>query len=198
MAVTQIVAKQHLGSYGISADIFLAESLFNGIFLRNLASATGRADADLAYTVGLLRFLGRLAINQAIEDLGGGLFWLGNESISDWEQQSVGFTQAQAGATLLEKWKFGDDMVQAIAGQDAPALLPKPSWLAEALHFTSALFPQGLGVQMQPPSIDTALATPECTRFLASCNMSAAQIQDIIDTSRDDYSRTRRLIDPAV
>jgi HD-like signal output (HDOD) protein len=198
LAVTRVVAKQHLGCYGISADDFWAESLFNGLFLRNLTSAAGRGDAEQAYTVGLLRFLGRLAINQAIEDHGGGLFWGGNEPISAWEQQSVGFVQAQAGATLLGKWKFSAEMIHAIGGQDDPASLPEPSWLAEALQFTSRLFPQGLGVQMQPAPVERALAEPACARFVAMCSLSAEQIQGIVETTFDDYSRTRRMIDPAV
>ncbi len=198
LAVTRVVAKKHLGCYGISADNFWAESLFNGLFLRNLASATGRAEADQAYTVGLLRFLGRLAINQAIEDNGGGLFWLGQESISAWEQESVGFVQAHAGATLLGKWKFSDDMVQAIAGQDDPSSLPAPNWLAEALQFNSLLFPQGLGVALQPPALDESLAAPACVQFMERYALSAAQITGIVETTFEDYSRTRRMIDPAV
>ena len=198
LAVTRAVSKKHLGCYGISADDFWAESLFNGLFLRNLSSASRRGDAEQAYTVGLLRFLGRLAINQAIEDLGGGLFWAKSEPISEWEQQSVGFVQAEAGAILLGQWKFSEDMVQAIAGQDDPPALPKPSWLAEALHFTSRLFPQGLGVKMQPESVDVVLAGPANARFIETCGLSAAQIEGLIETTFDDYSRTRRMIDPAV
>jgi HD-like signal output (HDOD) protein len=198
LSVTRVVSKQHLGCYGISADDFWAESLFNGLFLRNLSSASGQGDAGQAYTVGLLRFLGRLAINQAIEDLGGGLYWIGNETLSEWEQQSVGFVQAQAGATLLQKWKFSDDMVQAIAGQDDPSALSTPSWLAEALQFTSHLFPQGRGVQLQPSPVDVILAEPASIRFIATCGLSASQIEGIVETTFEDYSRTRRMIDPAV
>jgi HD-like signal output (HDOD) protein len=184
--------------YGISADDFWAESLFNGLFLRNLTSASGRGDAEHAYTVGLLRFLGRLAINQAIEDLGGSLFWTKSEPISEWEQQSVGFVQAQAGAILLGKWKFSEDMVQAIAGQDDPSALPKSNWLAEALQFTSRLFPQGLGVKMQPASLDVVLAEPAHARFIKTCSLSTTQIEGLIETTFEDYSRARRMIDPAV
>jgi HD-like signal output (HDOD) protein len=160
--------------------------------------AAGRGDAELAYTVGLLRFLGRLAINQAIEDTGCGLYWRGDEPISVWEQKSVGFVQAQAGGTLLGRWKFSAEMIQGIAGQDDPSALAEPSWLAEALQFTSRLFPQGLGIQIQLMSVEAALADPVCTRFIEMCRLTADQIQGIVETTFDDYSRTRRMIDPAL
>jgi HD-like signal output (HDOD) protein len=198
LAVTRVVAKQHLASYGISADDFWAESLFNGLFLRNLASVTGRVDTDQAYTVGLLRFIGRLAINQAIEDLGGGLYWLGKESITTWELESVGFSQAQAGTTLLGKWKFSDEMVQAIAGQDDPSSLASPSWLAEALQFTTILFPQGLGVPLQAAPMDDALGAAACVQFMARHHLTQTQITGMVETTFEDYSRTRRMVDPAV
>src|SRR4051812_48858162 len=101
LAVARIAAGRELRGYGISADDFWAESLFSGLFLQALAEATGRADADEAYTVGLLRFIGRLAINHCVEPLGEDFFWVGNESIAQWEKDTVGFQQAQAGALLL-------------------------------------------------------------------------------------------------
>lgn len=198
LAVTRVLSKRHLCCYGISAEDFWAESLFNGLFMRNLASASGLADADQAYTVGLLRFIGRLAIDQAIDDLGGGLFWSRTGSISDWELQSVGFGQAEAGAILLGKWKFSEDMIQAIGGQTEPAQLTTPSWLANALYFSSRIFPQGMGAQLQPLTSDVAFATAHSVEFMETCGLSVAQVEGIVETTGDDYNRTRRMIDPAV
>ena len=89
-------------------------------------------------------------------------------------------------------------MVQAIAGQDDPSSLPAPNWLAEALQFSSRLFPQGLGGQMQPAPVAVVLAEPASARFIETCGLSAGQIEGIIETTFEDYRRTRRMIDPAV
>ena len=195
LAVARIAAGRDLGSYGISADDFWAESLFNGLFLRNLAAATGQADADEAYTVGLLRFIGRLAINQAIHDLGGGLFWPGGtKTIADWEVESVGFIQAQAGAILLAKWQFPEEMIQAIAGQDAPAHLRENNWLAEALHFSSGLLPQGLGVTFQSALTEAAPLPPSSDDFAKKCNLTPEEVEALIAATRQDYDHIRQHI----
>jgi hypothetical protein len=85
LAVAKIVSSRDLGCYGIIASDFWAESLFNGLFMQELAKATGENDPEEAYTAGLLRFIGRLAINQTIENLHSGIFWDGSESLTDWE-----------------------------------------------------------------------------------------------------------------
>ena len=192
VAVSRVTASQDLRSYGISADDFWAESLFNGLFLRNLAIASGTVDSDEAYTVGLLRFIGRLAINQVISDLGGGLFWQGKESIAEWERQSVGFVQSEAGAILLAKWQFPREMVQAIAGQEAPTQLPEPNWLAEALGFASVLFPQGLGLPMHVALTESQPISKFSSEFIRKSGLTPAKVEALIATTREDHERIRQ------
>ena len=192
LAVARIAAGRDLGSYGISADDFWAESLFNGLFLRNLAAATAGANADEAYTVGLLRFIGRLAINQGIHDLGGGLFWPGDVAIADWERENVGFIQAQAGALLLAKWQFPDEMIQAIAGQDGPDPQQKPSWLAGALHFASVLLPQGLGAPFHSSLREAAPASSISSDFMPQYRLTPTEAEALIAATRQDYDRVRQ------
>jgi HD-like signal output (HDOD) protein len=191
LTVARVVAGRDLGSYGISAEDFWAESLFNGLFLRNLAAETGCADPDEAYTVGLLRFIGRLAINQAIHDLGGGLFWFGDDSIAHWEEESVGFRQSHAGAILLAKWHFSENMIQAIAGQDAPAVRPEPNWLAEALYFASALLPQGLGASFHSVLTEGAAPLPVGSDFMHHYGLTQAAVDTLLASTRQDYDRIR-------
>lgn len=135
---------RNLTSYGIAAEDFWTESLFNGLFLDALVRRVGGIDTGEAYTAGLLRFIGRLAINQALEDLGFGLFWDGHTSLLEWERENVGLTQAEAGAQLLRKWEFPDRVVRAVEVQDAaPADPAEP--LAHAMHFATQVLPSGTG-----------------------------------------------------
>jgi HD-like signal output (HDOD) protein len=92
----------------------------------------------------LLRFIGRLAINQAIQDLGGGLFWDGNESLSAWEVDNVGMTQAAAGAHLLRKWNFSEVVVRAVDAQEQPDLDASAEPLVQAVHFAARVLPSGI------------------------------------------------------
>ncbi len=142
-AVAHLAAGRNLGSYGIAAEDFWAESLFQGLLLEELAKETGAVSADDAHTAGLLRYIGRLAINQSIDDLGGGLFWDGTAPVDQWELANVGVTQEQAGAILLKHWQFPDPTVQAIEWQRDPAKAVQPNWLAEALAFAAVVLPAG-------------------------------------------------------
>lgn len=141
-----------LGSYGIAAEDFWTESLFNGLFFDALAKETDSVDAGEAYTSGLLRFIGRLAINQALQDLGGGLFWDGTAPLADWERENVGLTQAEVGASLLRRWKFPDSIVLAVEVQDAPQLegAATSAAVVQAMNFVARVLPAGAAV----PSAD--------------------------------------------
>lgn len=192
LAVARLASGRDLGSYGIAAADFWSESLFNGLFLRNLATATAGADPDEAYTAGLLRFIGRLAINQAISDLGCGLYWLGAEPIAQWELDNVGFVQAQAGAILMAKWQFPPELVQAIAGQDASTELRERNWLAEALRFSTELLPQGLG---EPFPTALAAATPPSlvdNEFMQRNTLSPSDVWALVANTHEDYNKIRQ------
>jgi HD-like signal output (HDOD) protein len=150
LAVSRIVTLGNLSYYSIAAEDFWAESLFNGLFMEELARTTGAAETGDAYTAGLLRYIGRLAINQSIDACGGGVCWLGTETLTQWETDNVGLTHAAAGAMLLRRWKFPEEMVVACEGQERPALLPAPSWLASALFFVSSVIPQDFDQPFAP------------------------------------------------
>jgi len=144
LAVARSLAARDLESYGLSADDFWAESLFHGLFLKALAMTTNAIELDEAHTAGLLRFTGRLVIDQCIKDRKTAVRWNGVTALDAWESENTGFTQAQAGALLLRNWKFPERLHQAIEWQNHAAGAPTPTWLVEALSFASLVLPQGL------------------------------------------------------
>jgi HD-like signal output (HDOD) protein len=163
LAVSRSLTHINLDSYCITAEDFWAESLFNGLFMETLANATGGADPAEAYTAGLLRYVGRLAINRGIEELGGGLYWIGTEPLAIWEQKNVGFTHSQAGTMLLEHWHFPVNLIEGCRGQESPALLRKPSWLASALYFAASVLPQDFDQVFNPvltPTVNSDFLHP--------------------------------------
>lgn len=192
LAVARLAAGRDLGSYGIAADDFWSESLFNGLFVRNLAAATGRVDPDEAYTVGLLRFVGRLAINECIYVEGGGLFWRGEEPIAVWEMENAGFIQSKAGALLLANWQFPAEMIDAISGQDDPARLGGRSWLAEALHFASLLLPQGLGMPFPVDPAKSATPVPSDNDFMRRSGLTSAAVETLLANTIGEYNHIRQ------
>ncbi len=192
-AVGRIVSGRDLDCYGIHGTDFWAESLFNGLFVQALARETNDGDPDEAYTAGLLRFIGRLAINQAVANLRGGLFWVGAESITEWELDNVGMVQAQAGAMLLTKWRFSPAIVQSIAAQDAPAVGEEGTWLAEALFFTSAMLPQGLGTPFLPAVGPTWWSTPPIgSDFMHQHDLTPVRVEAILQATSQAFDEIRQ------
>lgn len=148
LVATHQTTNRNLGSYGIAAEDFWAESLINGLFLEGLARQVDIANEGEAYTSGLLRFVGRLAIDQVLQYLGGGLFWDGTTPLPDWERENVGLTQAEVGARLLRKWEFPESIALAVELQDSSALRGPGAHLplVQAAHFVSRLLPAGRGL----------------------------------------------------
>ena len=51
---------------------------------------------------------------------------------------------------LLRRWQFPEELIIACEGQERPALLPNPSWLASALFFVSSVLPQDFDKPFEP------------------------------------------------
>lgn len=145
LVVIRQTTHRDLACYGIAAEDFWSESVFNGLFLEALARRTGAADPGEAYTAGLLRFIGRLALDQTIQDFGGGLCWDGHTPLPAWEQAVVGVTQAEAGALLLRKWQFPPTISAAVGAQDVESVASERLIvpLSSAMNFTARVLTAG-------------------------------------------------------
>ena len=96
-----------------------------------------KADAEVAYTCGLLHAVGEYLIHvikpeQAIiidNKVNTG------QSRSLLEQDMLGFDYTQAGCELAEHWHFPTEIVKAIRWQEAPLDAPELSKYAACVHF---------------------------------------------------------------
>jgi HD-like signal output (HDOD) protein len=187
LAVARTLSSRNLESYGLSADDFWAESLFHGLFLKALAMTTNAIELDEAHTAGLLRFTGRLVIDQCIKDRKTAVRWNGLTALDTWEIENTGFTQAQAGALLLRNWKFPERLHQAIEWQNQAARAPKPGWLVEALSFTSLVLPPGLGVSFAVMAADYRVPPLPETDFVRQYNLTAERIGELLNSCRGEF-----------
>ena len=187
LAVTRIFATRNLENYGMAADDFWAESLFSGLFLKGLATTTGAFEPDEAHTAGLLRFIGRLAIEQCLKDVGGGTRWDGMAQLETWEIAQTGFSNPQASAALLRNWKFPENLIQALQWQNQPASAPATNWLADALHFSSAVLPQGLGLSFAVLASNYEVQTLPETDFVRQHAMTVERITKLVDDCRREF-----------
>lgn len=187
VTVARTMAGKDLRAYGLAGDAFWAESLLHGLFLFALADETEKADPDEAYTVGLLRFIGRLAIDRLMQEHGQPR--PANLSFAAWEETHVGFIQAHAGALLLAKWQFSENIVQAVACQDRPDRAPTPSWLAGAMRFAAQVLPSGGALaDTQPELADLAAADGG---FMQANGLSLDAVGALLATTRRTFSQVR-------
>lgn len=106
-AVAQI-SEDALRNYGISGARFRENSLFAAFVMEVLAPAVD-LDPRMAYTAGLLRSTGKIAIDR----LAPGPAYARNygaagkgRPIDDWEMELVGMDNCAAAAIVLDEWKF--------------------------------------------------------------------------------------------
>jgi len=127
-AAASAVVVQSLSAYGLDDKAMWRESVACAFAAEMLAARVGEDTAE-AYTIGLLHAVGRVAINN--HALGAGRTARLADASFPLEQSAdeyswLGFTQADAGACMLQNWEFGPTMVEPVRAQYQPlqALAP--------------------------------------------------------------------------
>ena len=136
----QLFAKD-LASYGISAREYFSTSIRTGLFMEAIAKKIGLNGQD-AHMIGVLHAIGRVLINQILEDFRCSVFWDEKMPISQWEVESVGFNYAEAGIILLKKWQFADEICHAIERQLDLEIEDDQLSLLGVLQFSLRFLPQ--------------------------------------------------------
>jgi HD-like signal output (HDOD) protein len=188
LSVAHTLAARNLSCYGIAAEDFWAESLFNGLFMETLARHTGAIDPDTAHTAGLLRYVGRLAIDRCLEDLGESQQWDRQSWLPVWELEHIGFPQTFAAAKLLRAWQFSDEIVRAIEWQEDPAKGEEPDDLLAALHFTAMVLPQGIGMSFAELPGERSQMNVVETRFVVAHRLTTDATLEVLEKTRLRFS----------
>jgi len=135
-AVAAQVLVRPLEVYSIEADDLWRLSVAGALAAEALALRTGQ-DRDVAYTVGLLHSLGMVAIDDwALRNRPGLRFssaGFPREAVEQ-ERAALGFTQADAGAALLQHWEFPRPMCEPVRWQYAPRACAAHTRMACLLH----------------------------------------------------------------
>jgi len=115
------------GSFGRPADFdhdaFWRHSLASALCAQALASELGRSDADLAFTVGLLHDIGRLALASAFATAHAEVErWRREQDCptDDAERAVLGIDHAEVGGLIAGHWNFSPAIVDAIREHHAP------------------------------------------------------------------------------
>lgn len=159
-AVTLPALAHPLDSYGIEADEFWRLSVAGALAAELLAGRTGE-DREVAYTAGLLHSLGMVAIDewalrrQPELRLGHKGF---PQEASESERLCLGFTQADAGAALLQLWEFPREISDPVRYQYTPRACASQPRMACLLHGAKWLRSAVCGpVDERPPEPHAAI-----------------------------------------
>ena len=156
--------QQDLPLYGMTSDELWSSSVRGATSMQVVGSKLRLVEpyvlpnSGVAYTVGLLRLMGKMLIN----------FFHGTHVIpalsaveepltEDTEKSLLGFNHREAAATLLRKWHFQEEVVSPILHQDNPFQCEEARPLACLLHLVSQ------GIQNLPP--DKLADDPKSLRF---------------------------------
>ncbi len=139
--VSLILCKKLIGGGGLDAYL-LAEgqlwehSLATALAAENIAGMAGEA-SSLAYTVGLMHCIGKMAINQLGADLYESVYEkIETEGLTmlEAEREVLGFDHAAASAALLKHWKFPEEACLPIEHQYVPASASGHQGMTSVLH----------------------------------------------------------------
>ncbi|MDB6093958.1 MAG: putative signal transduction protein [Verrucomicrobia bacterium] len=135
-AVAQM-SDQKLLLYGISGARLRENSLLAALVMEALAPAAG-IDARMAYTAGLLRSTGKIALDRLVrEDTSCPVLPADVADVSEWELKIVGMTNCAAAAFILGEWRFPGEMIAGIRDHYHPD--ESANVLAHLLHIASGV-----------------------------------------------------------
>jgi putative nucleotidyltransferase with HDIG domain len=93
------------------------------VIAENLATVSGQAQPALAYTAGLLHDIGKVALDQFIQD-GFPLFYReisqGKKNFSQVEKEVLGTDHTEVGAELADNWSLPQSLVETIRHHHQP------------------------------------------------------------------------------
>lgn len=116
----QNLSDEPLRFYGIEPQRFRDNALFVALVMEELAEATGHEPRE-AYTMGLLRSIGKVALDRHAREREGVVPLDGKtQAVTDWEKEHWDCSNADIGARILAAWRFSPATVEGIRNHYAP------------------------------------------------------------------------------
>lgn len=139
-------SSRHYPLHGFSGPRLRDNALLAALLMEELAGPAEQ-DPAAAYSAGLFRSLGRLALARIADEHAPVAPFepAGLTPLHLWEKDTFGLTGNQAAAAILREWKFPPAVVQAVEGHYDPAVPEHP--LAMLLNLAAGLADQlGFGL----------------------------------------------------
>ncbi len=187
-AVAQI-SDDSLHNYGVSGQKFRENSLFIAFVMEALAPAI-EVDTRAAYTAGLLRSTGKIALDrlmQGTRSLRSYAVVGRGRPLDAWEHEILGMDNPAAAAAVLDEWKFPAQTVGALRDQYRPGLQSNP--VAHLLNVAAGVA-EAAGYPM--PGEQTYWQPTEAKRTIAG--FDEFQLERARELAETQFERAREAI----
>ena len=178
-----------LPGYAVEANELWRHSLLTATAAEIVAAeADGmNVDAPVAFTVGLLHDIGKLALSQALTpEIQHEIRQLVEEqgcSRSEAEKKILGADHSEIGACLLRGWHLPEDVVEAVGNHHQPVCEPRPR-LSVITHVANCL----AHLAGSAPGWD-GYATRVDPRAIAVLKLDEARLETWVMAVRDGFDR---------
>jgi HD-like signal output (HDOD) protein len=133
IAMTEQAFKGGLPSYHLTEKEVFENSVCTALAMELIARSAGE-DEHEAYTVGLLRQIGKLVLGRKLEKEHPGLICSEDGDICAWEHEHFNTTSQEATALVLEAWKLPPEVFFGIRHHHQPEVHIKNGPLGAMLH----------------------------------------------------------------
>lgn len=173
---------QNLIRYSISGPQLRENSLLTALLMEALARPAG-VDPRSAYTAGLLRSVGKIALDRLTRDhaYDGGCGIRG--PLAEWETGFIGLNNCEASAIILEEWRFPEETIAAIHRHYTPPVGESLTNLLNLAAGAAELSGHGL-----PGELSYWPLTPE--KF-AAAGVNERQLKDAIYLALERFGPVR-------
>lgn len=175
--------------YGITGARLRENSLLTALVVEALAECTG-LDSRVAYTAGLLRSVGKIALDRITRNGSYNGAYKGREDgrLGDWETNFIGLTNCEAAAVILKEWRFPATTTEAI--RDHYATTRRVSPLARLLNLAAGAADRGgHGLPGEADYWPTVLASEEDPQI------DEEQVNDALCRALEHFGPLREAID---
>jgi HD-like signal output (HDOD) protein len=151
VAMTEQIFKDGLPSYNLTSAAVWENSVVTALAMERLARATAM-DEGGAYTLGLLRTVGKLVLGRILEKEHPGIVCPDDTDVDTWERARLNIASPEASAVMLESWKMPRELFQGVRHHHQPEIAPADGPMGALLHLSCWVANSlGKGIKAEAP-----------------------------------------------
>lgn len=185
LSIAEKMLNQDLKHYDIPAEAYWADCITSALLMEGLALYGGEKPQD-AYIIGLLHSVGMIVINKIMDNFEMASTWDKADPAQDWEREQVGFNHSFAGATILKRWNFPNEICHPILHQFREPEDGNTDYLQYALYYVNKLREQ-VGYGITNLDWDTGEFDP----LLEHLQMSKDDMSDMLGAAKESFDTIR-------